>query len=322
MDAPTKNSRWDRKPRLVNGKPAVRRVTPTVIEVLKLLHRFRYLQSNDIHAWVGGHYDNIRKLLNGINDEPYCWVDRPHQQRENADANYTHLVYSLDTAGATILEQIGMPEWERKRHDNFIHELMLNRIMFSLHLGLRTADARFISWEDMCAKMPQYTLDSKYPAQLPYEFTLKDGEVVKANLAADGMPFGISTESGYFFAPGIEADNHTEPLRAEDYKRSSWKKKFMGYLDIIESETYRKRWGVPSFYVPCFFPTVSRKNSVMRLLGEMTAKTPKLRMHFLFKVFPTLTTFGGQAPATGHVFTEAFERVEYEPLKLSGEEVV
>jgi hypothetical protein len=309
MDVPTKkNSRWSRAPRPSRGKL---KLTERDHELLKLLYRFRYLPSNDIHAWLGGNYDWTRKRLDQLYDEPYCFLGRPPQQRENANANYTHLIYELDTPGATVLRDLGMPKWEKVYHTNFIHELMVNRVMFSMHLGMRDASAKLIS---------KQTILNDRPSHLPYTLNVKvkgQSKEVTGTIEADGEPFGIDYGGRYFFAPGIEADCGTEPLEPKDYERSSIKKKFCAYLDIIEKGTHRKEWDVPTLYFPFFFPTLSRMESAMELLKDVTSKTPALRRHFLFKVFPTLVTFGKQAPPTGHVFTEPFQRAEHKPFSMA-----
>ncbi|MBX3498129.1 MAG: replication-relaxation family protein [Alphaproteobacteria bacterium] len=322
MDAPTKkNSRWSRTPKRNAHKL---RETPRLLEILKLLHRRRYAPSNDIHAWVGGHKDSVRKLLDDMWDEPNCLINRPMQQRQNADANYTHMIYELDRAGADLLRVKGLPKYEKTHHANFEHEVLVNRIMHSIELGVRERpDVKLITWPEIMASgpFPQSTLESPVPMQLPYRLTVRDGKDLKTQdlmLSADGEPFGLKTPEGYFFAPGYEADCATEPLNPEDYRRSSIRKKIMGYRYVIENSVYQARWGLPTLYVPFFFPTISRMESAMRLLTEETKDKPALRRFFLFKVFPTLTTYGGQAPATGHVFTEPFQRAGMAPFYLGG----
>lgn len=312
MDAVTpKNSRWTREPTLRDGKPRKVPITARDVEILKALHRHRYLQSDDIHALVGGSYVSIRKRLNLLSRKPNLLINRPHQQRENANANYTRLVYELDTAGATILREQGLSVPPKTHHRNFPHELMVNRIMASIEIGAREASARLIRWPDIIASenMPRRTREANRPTQIPYDR--------EAHIEADGAPFGLQIGGSYMFFPGVEADCSTEPITTSDYERSSIYRKFEAYLTIIQDEIYRSHFGFPVMYVPFFFPTIARNESAMHLLERMTETKPSLRRYFLFKTFPTLTSFGKQAPATGHVFTEPFARVKYAPFTLA-----
>src|SRR5690349_13363207 len=143
MDAATKkNSRWARA-----AKPPLIKITPHDIEIFKLLYRYRYLPLNDIHAHLDLTLEHVRDRMQQLWDAGY--VNRPMQQRENVNANYTFMVYELDTKAATVLRDQGMPQWQKTPHRNFVHELMVCRIMFSLEQGARAAEARMIDWREI-----------------------------------------------------------------------------------------------------------------------------------------------------------------------------
>lgn len=328
MDAPKLISRWSREPsldkrraRTKDGKPRKRKLSKRDIEILNLLFRFRYLPANDIHAWVGGSYEGVRRALAALYRNGH--INRPEQQRRNANANYYFAIYELDTPGATVLQERGFPEWQKISHeDHFEHELMLSRVLLSLELGIRGSDtARHIPWSEMKESLGNIP-KGEDPAALPYQFpveTKAGTETFKAFVRADGNPCGIDLGGRFLFFPGIEADKHTEPLEAGDWKRSSWKKKIKAYRYVIEHNVCQKRWGVPAqgFFIPCWFPTVARMNSVMRLIEKMTADSPSLRKHFLCKTMPILSASVPQAPATGHAFTAPFSRVApFKPFSL------
>ncbi|MEK7994742.1 MAG: replication-relaxation family protein [Planctomycetota bacterium] len=318
MDAPKKNSRWTREPSLKKGKPRSVRITPRDIEVLKLLHRYRYLQSDDICAFVGGSAQQARKRLNFLSRKPLTYINRPHQQRENANANYAPLVYELDSAGSTVLRELGFSIRPKVYHRNFVHELMVNRIMASLDLGIRASkSASLITWAEILAAdhTPKKLKEVDAPTHIPYQQKVKGGSE-SATIAADGLPFGIQQDGKYYFFPGIEADCGTEPITTGDADRSSIVKKLTAYRYIMESKTYETHFGFPNLFVPFLFPTIARMESAMALWDRMTVDAPALRRFVLFKTFPTLTSFGKQAPATGHVFTEPFRRVGLAPYSL------
>src|SRR5271165_5689998 len=106
-----RNSRWSRDPIVDRGAPVVARITDRDLEIFKLLSRYRYLPSDDIHAFVGGSLIHLTRRL-----------DLLHQQRENAEANHRRLNYELDEPGSRILRDQGLPVRPKTYHRNFAHE--------------------------------------------------------------------------------------------------------------------------------------------------------------------------------------------------------
>jgi hypothetical protein len=125
MDAQVheRNSRWDREPVLDGGKPKVAKLTDRDIEAFKLLARYSYLAIDDIHAFVGGSLKGLSHHFSVLSRKPNLYINRPHQQRQCADANYRRLIYELDGRGARVLQERGLSFLPRRYHRNFAHEL-------------------------------------------------------------------------------------------------------------------------------------------------------------------------------------------------------
>src|SRR6266404_5391727 len=106
----TRNSRWTREPVIGNdGRPVSACITDRDVEILKLLARYRYLPADDIHAFVGGSLKNVVHRLNLLSRKPNLYINRPHQQRQNANTNYRRLVYELDDRGTVLLRDRRLP---------------------------------------------------------------------------------------------------------------------------------------------------------------------------------------------------------------------
>src|SRR5260370_22516928 len=129
MHAPTnrtgRNSRWSRDPVFESGEPLVARLTNRDIEIFRLLTLYRYLPSDYIHAFVGGNLKALSRRLNSLSRKPNLYLARPHQQRENANANYRRLIYELDERGSRVLRERGLSFLPKSYHRNFAHELMV-----------------------------------------------------------------------------------------------------------------------------------------------------------------------------------------------------
>lgn len=317
----SRNSRWSRDPvRDRNGAP--RTVSPTErdVAVFRLLSRYRYLPSDYIHAFVGGNAKALIHRLNLLCRKPNLYLSRPHQQRQNADANYRPLIYQLDERGAAVLRDRGLPFLSKSHHHNFAHELMVAQIMASIELGVRTDPAtRLITWSEILAdeRTPAGTRESAAPAAIRVSYTLR-GERRTDDVFADAFPFGlerlIDGTRSYLFFPGIEADCGSEPIDASNSERASIAKKFAAYIAIAEQNIHRSHFGFPNFFVPFITTTTARLDSMMTLLSRMTAgRGSKL---LLFKVMPSFTSAARPAPASGHMLTEPWQRVGHPPFRL------
>jgi hypothetical protein len=307
----TRNSRWDRKPVVDGGaKPAIAYLTERDIEIFKCLARYQYLPSDYIHAFVRGNYKSLIHRLNLLSRKPNLYINRPHQQREHAEANYRKLVYELDNRGAQVLRDrdFGVPK--KKYHRNFAHELMICQIAASIELGtIANANIKLIRWSAILAsdKLPDETRRLSNPLSIPI------GDHCKIS---DGEPFVIvrQFETTTFIFLVQEADCGTEPIDATDNDRSSIRRMFEDYLTIIEQRIYQKHFGANTFMVAIVTTNETRMNSMMALLERMN--TGQAAMRFLFKHIPVFTSYEQSAPATGHMLTEPWKRAGYPDFYL------
>jgi len=316
-------SRWSRDSVLDgSGRPTVAKLTDRDIEVFKLLARYPYLQLDDIHAFVGGSLKGLSHHLNILSRKPNLYINRPHQQRQCADANYRPLIYELDEHGSEVLRDRGLQFLPKKSRRNFAHELMVCRIMASIELAtLRSRQIRLITWNEILAnpRTPAALRDAARPTSIPVSFTL-GGEPHTTEIIADGNPFGIERTGAdggrsYIFCPGIEADTGSEPLQSHDFERSSIFKKFVAYRAISEQRIHASHFGFPNFFVPIITTTEARMRSMMQFLERITAdKTSKM---FLFKTFPAFTAFVKPPAPTGHMLSEPWHRVGVAPLDFT-----
>jgi Replication-relaxation len=316
-----RNSRWSRDPILNDGTPVAACITDRDVEIFKLLSRYRYLPSDDIHAFVGGGLVHLTRRLDLLQRKPNAYLNRPHQQRENAEANHRRLIYELDERGSRVLRDRGLPIPSRSYHRNFAHELMVCRITASIELGIRAdSTLRLITWTEILAsdRTPQATRIASQPERIPVTYEVRN-ERCRAEVSADAVPFGIErSDSGsrsFLFFPGIEADCASEPVDTNDVDRSSIYKKFAAYRAIVSQDIHRAHFGFPNFFVPFITTNKARMESMMKLLNRITDS--KGSKSFLFKTFPAFTSFEKPPASGGHVLTEPWQRVGFPDLYLS-----
>jgi hypothetical protein len=316
-----RNSRWSRDPVLGNGQAVAVSPTERDIEIFKLLTRYRYLPSDYIHAFVGGNMSALCRRLNLLSRKPNLYLARPHQQRDSADANHRPLIYELDERGSRILRERGVPVLPNNYHRNFAHELMVAQIMASLELGTKeNKNIRYITWSEILAsdKTPAATRESPTGASIPVSFAA-NAQHYAITVKADAFPFGLERivegKRTYLFFPGIEADCASEPIEPSDFERSSLYRKLIAYMAIAEQGVHRSHFGFPNLFVPIITTTAVRMQSIMRLLRKLTdGRGSKM---FLFKRLPAFTSHERPPAAGGHMLTDPWQRVGFEPFNLA-----
>lgn len=317
---PSRNSRWSREP-VIGSAGAPRTVYPTErdIEIFKLLVRYRYLPSDHIHAFVGGNSKALLHRLNLLCRKPNLYLSRPHQQRQNAEANYRPLIYQLDERGSRVLRERGLP-FLAKSHHNFAHELMVAQITASIELGTKAnAGVRLITWPEILAheRTPVATRQSTTPTAIRVSYSQR-GERRCDEINADARPFGLQRtihgKTSYLFFPGIEADCASEPIDAGDTARSSIAKKLAAYMAIAEQGLHRSHFGFPNFFVPFITTSDARLRTMMDLLHRVTAGRGSKTL--LFKSFPSFTSAEKPPAPSGHMLTEPWQRAGFPPFSL------
>lgn len=316
MNQRTRNSRWDREPKLDgNGKPVVARLSEDDIAIFKLLGRYRYLPSDYLAALSGRSLPSLQARLEILSRKPNCYISRPHQQRDNADANARRLIYELDDKGGDHLRNRGVVYSRRKYLRNFSHELMACTIAASFEIGTKTSNRiRIIGWQELLnsPQMPAATKTLTNPQVL-----LFSGDGKQEETASDWHPFVIERNfesKSYIFVFGFEADCGTEPIDTADSERSAIRNKFTAYLTALEHDVPRHRYGATTFMVPFVTTTEARMRSMIALLVKM--RPGPLAKRFLFKHIPSFTSFEKPAPATGHLLTEPWHRASFEPFRF------
>jgi hypothetical protein len=314
MDARARNSRWDREPKLDKlGRPIIARITEDDIAIFQILGRYRYLSSDYIAALTGRSLASLQARLEILCRKPNCYIARPMQQRQTADANCRRIVYELDDNGGEELRKRGLIYSRKKYLRNFAHEFMACTIASSFEIGAQTSPSiRLIDWHQLVdsPQMPAATKQLANPQVLLYS-----GDGTQEEIVSDWRPFVIERNfesKSYYFVFGFEADCGSEPIDSADSGRSAIRNKFIAYLTALEHDVPRRHFGATTFMVPFVTTSESRMRSMMQLLERLKPGVHARR--FLFKHIPSFTSFGKLAPATGHMLSEPWYRAGFEPF--------
>ena len=259
-----------------------------------------------------------------LKNPPNDYIAQPKAQENSRSANYTSLSYEISDRGVEALVDAGRISFAdlvlwRKLQSNykplhFDHDFATGYILASVEIGARAAGLRFISWLEILnrQKCPAETREAPDPLAIPYE---AGGE--QRHLIPDAL-FGVEYAAGAcFFA--LETDMGTEQHRDNEMKSATIVRKLRGYRQIIRTETFKTRFGLPSPQILIVTPSVARMHNMLRTLARLAdveANWPSGR--FLFKAVPELARrIRPYLSPTGHLLTEPWHRVQASPCDIS-----
>lgn len=307
-------------------------IGPRDIEIFRLLHRFRYLRSTFIHAFVGGHPMTLKwRLRDFYHEDPY--LNRPKQQRDAYNARYSPAIYELGPLGEEILREHGLLEENASdlvtrgrmgsKQRAFPHSLMICDTLASIELGVRDdPNVRFVSWEEILAKAPLETREARNPFAIPADiaYTFKrTGKLhrAKVNLVPDGL-FGLEYKKPdgrtqwIFYALEAERKNR---VWCHNLQQTSWLKKVLAYREIRKSKTYKTHLGLPNLMVLAVTPTRAKIDTMTKLITDVT--NDRGSSMFCFRLIPTLTN-DLKAPAPlPDLYVKPWKRTEHPDFYLN-----
>src|ERR1700679_4149639 len=247
-------------------------LSPRDLEIFRLLHRYRYLSSTYIHAFVGGASETrLKERLGDLFHEGY--IDRPEQQWDIANARCRHAVYESGKGSVEVLRAHGCTPCDQRTflagtaHRQFLHSLMICDVLGSLELGVRgNAGLRLIAWPEILGRAPEATRSSQKPFHVP----VPSG----GYLMPDGM-FGIEYAQGgakayRFFA--LEADRGTMSIVRSNQNQTSFMGKVAAYREVIARQVHRAHWGIPNLLVLTVTTSESRMREMIRCLGDQSGE--------------------------------------------------
>lgn len=320
-----RRSRRDRERR--GNEPII---GPRDVAVLKLLTRYRYLDSRQLWLLLqddvrGTDETGFKKRLRQLTDWGYLWRSL-NGRLPKSTLFLGHEIYELHQEGKRHLA------YHRLQEENitglsagaglfFPHALMICSALASLELGARMAGVRFITWQEILARAPGDTRLAKHPWSFPVEISHRFPSGAtherKFTLTPDSPPFGFeyAGATGKLYRFGVLEAERRNRVWCSNLDQTSWLKKALGYRDVAQRTLYRTRLGLPNLFV--FTVAVTRRHieTMKSLTFDVTGA--KGSGMFLFQQIPAFGHRYKALPPLPTLFTAPWERAGREPLTIS-----
>lgn len=291
MEIPTPPSRKRRSRMRRTSTGRHLELQPRDFEIFRLLSRYRYLRSTQIHRFVGGDRTKLLERLGDLFHEG-GYLNRPPQQWETLGSRCQHVVYEIAAKATTLLREQGdddgsAPVASFGDGRQFQHTLMVCEVLAETELAANERGARFIPWSEIKAKAPRSGSVPQIAVSISSTVERGRTEYADVVLIPDAV-FGLEyvangTRSYRFFA--LEADRGTMPVERRGLGQSNYLKKILSYRQVLASGFHRTIWGIPNLLILNVIPNQARLANVMELLREVSAGHGSTS--FLFRVCGT-----------------------------------
>ena len=266
--------------------PAIR-LTDRDREIIKLVHRHRFLRSSHITALVGGSPQQLSRRLQLLYHNGY--LERPRAQLQYYERGGSRsIAYGLGNKGGTILRrEFGIAtrpaSWSEKNRTVgrlFLeHALLVSDVMVALELACRKRGIRFIPGNELGLR----------DKRRPFRWRAHVDNGVKLGVMPDRV-FALEyadrdgrSQRVHFL---LEADRGTMPVKRRNLTQTSFYRKLLAYEATWTQQILKRDFGIERFRVLTVTTRAARMNSLVETCAQLK------RGHRLF-LFADQTILGG-----------------------------
>ena len=268
-----------RHPRFKHAsKVAPMQLTERDQEIIRLIHRHRFLRSSQIVALLGGSAQNLLRRLQLLYHHGY--LERPRAQLQYYERGGSKsIAYGLGKKRGVLLKQengIAMhpDSWGEKNHavgQVFLeHALLVSDVMVAIELACRKHAGIKLFYED------QLSLPTD---RQPFQWHVKTQDGIKLGVIPDRV-FALEyqdqnarPELVHFF---LEADRGTMPVVRSGLTQTSFYRKLLVYEATWTNKIHQRHLGIHRFRV------LTVTTNAMRVTSLLEACSRLKRGHGLF----------------------------------------
>ena len=225
-------------------------LTDRDLDIIRLIHRHRFLRSHQIAVLLGGSEQQIVRRLQLLFHHGY--LERPRAQIQYYERGGSRsLAYGLGSKeGALLRRELGVvvnfSAWSEKNNSVgrvFLeHALLVSDVMVSLELACRKRSIRLLYEDEL--DLPVERQPSKWWVKIAGGTRL--GVVPDTVFALGYTDRNNQVERAYFF---LEADRGTMPVVRKGLAQTSFFRKLLAYEATWANKVHQRHLGIPRFRV-------------------------------------------------------------------------
>lgn len=262
-------------------------------QIIRVVHRHRFLRSDQIVAFIGGSQQQIVRRLQLLFHHGY--LERPQAQLESYYRPGSRtIVYGLGNKGEELLRrEFGITvSWRDKNRAAgrmlLEHTLLVADVMMSIELACRKRGDVQVVYEDDLAIGTE-----RQPFQ--WRVTIPSGEkltiIPDFVFALDYPDVAGQNQRAYFF---LEADRGTMPVKRHSLSQTSFYRKLLAYETTWVQDIHRQQLGIHRFRVLTVTTIPKRVETLAQACSELK------RGHGLF-------LFANESILSGDVFSRLWQ---------------
>lgn len=263
-----------RRPRFTRSQDIVPvQLTERDRQIIRLIHRYRFLRSSQIVALIGGSHQQLLRRLqvlyhHGFLDRPRAQIDYYHQ------GGSRHIVYGLGNKGAEILKRerriaFRHLRWSEKNRSvgriYLEHALLVSDMMVALELACReTGRIRLLAEDEL------FVGGERHRQSLRWKVKVAGG--IQLGVIPDRV-FGLEfpdqngkADRAYFL---LEADRGTMPITRHSLSQTSFFRKLLAYEATWSHSIHRSHFGFHRFRVLTVTKSAERVNSLIEACAQL-----------------------------------------------------
>lgn len=223
------------------------RLTDRDSEILKCIHRHRFLRSDHLAVLVSGSRQQILRRLQRLYHHGY--LERPRCQIDYYQSGSRRITYGIGNRGAAWLKRkLSLPfhklDWKQKSHIGRLfleHALMVSDFMVALEVAcLNRPGIRLMSPDEL--KIPKM--------REPFQWQVDVRQGRKIGVIPDRV-FGLEYDGRQCWYC-LEADRGTMPITRSNSEQTSFLRKLQSYAATWHQGLHRSRFGWERFRVLTF----------------------------------------------------------------------
>jgi hypothetical protein len=254
--------------------PRFKRIPPVVPitlterdhRIIRLIHRHRFLRSDQIVSLVGGSPQQLLRRLNLLYHHGY--VERPRAQLQYYERGGSKsIAYGLGSKSGELLRTdcgivVHPDSWNEKNHDigrvYLEHALFVSEVMVSLELACRKRGGVRLLYED---ELDLPVIKEPFQWRATIEGGTKLGVIPDRVFALEYPDHTGKPQRAYFF---LEADRGTMPIVRKSLAQTSFHRKLLAYEATWTRKVHQRYLGISHFRVLTVTTVSGRVRSLLQ----------------------------------------------------------